>query len=276
MVLSLLVLTDFFQPADRALAYADRLATAIGARLVLLHVRRDSVLDPEYLTGRVDFLSQEAIDLALASQTRQLTAPVVAEVAHGRVAEAVAATLGRYQPALVVLGHRNTDALPDELVSTAALDILRAAPQPLLVVPARTTSTVPRRVLLALDAEPFSLGAHAGLVRQLLDALRAELTVLHVGSDEAGAAAGTAAAVAALKQTGLAIDLGQGLPSRALVHATPAGGILAVAATGEFDLVVVVARPRSFLGELFHRSVTAHVLLHSPVPVLVLPALAAA
>ncbi|MEJ7665608.1 MAG: hypothetical protein WKG07_41850 [Hymenobacter sp.] len=30
------MLTDFFQPADHALAYADALAGAIGARLVLL------------------------------------------------------------------------------------------------------------------------------------------------------------------------------------------------------------------------------------------------
>jgi nucleotide-binding universal stress UspA family protein len=37
-------------------------------------------------------------------------------------------------------------------------------------------------------------------------------------------------------------------------------------------MVVLIARPRSLLCDLFHGSVTAHVLLHSPVPVLVLPA----
>ena len=47
MALSLLVLIDFYQPADHALAHSDRLAIAIGARLVLLHVRRDAILDPE-------------------------------------------------------------------------------------------------------------------------------------------------------------------------------------------------------------------------------------
>ncbi|MFD1470218.1 universal stress protein [Hymenobacter caeli] len=272
MALSLLVLTDFFQPADHALAYADALAGALGAQLVLLHVRRDSVLDPEHLTGRVDALGQEAIDLALASLARGLSAPVVAEKAHGRVAEAVADALRRHQPALVVLGHRNTDAMPDELVSTAALDILRAAPQPMLVVPARARLSAPHRLLLALDKEQFSLGTYAGLVRHLFDALPAELTVLHVGPDKASAETGTAAAREALERTGLALDLTTGLRAQSLVHATPAGGILQAVAGGGFDWVVLVARPHSFLGELFHRSVTAHVLLHSPVPVLVLPA----
>ncbi|MBC8082591.1 MAG: universal stress protein, partial [Hymenobacter sp.] len=44
MAPSLLVLTDFFQAANGALDYAANLAPALGARLVLLHVRRDSVL----------------------------------------------------------------------------------------------------------------------------------------------------------------------------------------------------------------------------------------
>ena len=35
--------------------------------------------------------------------------------------------------------------------------------------------------------------------------------------------------------------------------------------------MVVLARQRSYLGELFHRSVTAHLLEHCPVPILVLP-----
>ena len=272
MALSLLVLTDFFQPADHALTYADALAGAISAELVLLHVRRDSVLDSEYLTGRVDALSQEAIDLALASLTRKLSAPVVAEVAHGQVANAVADILRRHQPALVVLGHRNTDAMPDELVSTAALDILRTAPQPMLVVPGRAAATVPQRVLWALDAKMFSLGAHAVLVRHLLDALHAKLTVLYVGSDEVSTAAGTDTAREALERTGLTLNLTTGTRTQGLVHATPAGGILQAVAGGGFDWVVLVAPPRSFLGDLFHRSVTAHVLLHSPIPVLVLPA----
>jgi nucleotide-binding universal stress UspA family protein len=271
MPLSLLVLTDFFQPADHALTYADALAGAIGAQLVLLHVRRDSLLDPEHLTGRVDTLSQEAINLALESLTRQLSAPVVAEVAHGRVAEAVADVLSRYQPALVVLGHRNTDAIPDELVSTAALDMLRTTPQPMLVVPVHASPIIPHRMLLALDDEEFSLGAHAGLVRYLLDALHAELTVLHVGPDEASAAAGTAAAREALERTGLTPDL-TSLRTQSLVYATPGGGVLQAVAGRAFDWVVLVARPRSFLSELFHRSVTAPIVLHSPIPVLVLPA----
>ena len=66
MTPSLLILTDFFRAANGALDYATHLAGPLGARLVLLHVRRDSVLDPEMFTGELSDLSQEATALALS------------------------------------------------------------------------------------------------------------------------------------------------------------------------------------------------------------------
>ncbi|UOQ51154.1 universal stress protein [Hymenobacter cellulosivorans] len=268
MAASLLVLTDFRQPAHRALDYATNLATALAAPLVVLHVRRTAAFDAERFTGRITPRSAEATALALSSLTDQLTVPAVAEVQEGPVVEAVAKALAQHRPALLVLGRPDNEVLPDELVSTTALELLRAAPCPMVVVPPQSSLTLPRRVLVALDAESFSLGGHARFIQYFLAQLPSQLTVLHVSP--APAAAGAAAAAEALKQAGIT---GAAAPQlRPLVRPEVAASIVEQAATGEFDLVVVVARPRTFLGRWFHRSVTAHVLLHSPVPVLVLPA----
>ena len=272
MTLSLLVLTDFTHPAEHALAYADRLASAIGARLVLLHVHRDALLDPEQLSGTLPDLDTEAIQLAFASLKRGLIAPAVAEIGHGLVADAVAQAVSQHRPTLIVLGRTEAGNTPDELLTPLGLTLLRTLPYPLLVVPAKPASLpVPRRVLLAVDGEAFTLGPHAGPVRQLLDALPAVLTVLHVlPSGSADELPGQA--LESVQRTGLADDLA-GLAHARYVHAPhPAEGILRVARSAEFDLVALVARPRSFLGKLFHHSVTAQVLLHSALPVLVLPA----
>ena len=271
MAPSLLILTDFFQAANRALDYATNLAGPLGARLVLLHVRRDSIIDPERFTGVLSNLDQQAVALALNSLTSELPVPVVAEVGHGRVADAVADAVRRHHPTLVVLGRADSEDTPDELVSTTALDILRTAPYPMLVVPHNVPTTAPpRRVLLAVDGEPFSLGTHAGAMRHLLDALHAELTVLHV-SENAEPDENAAAALALVQRTGLSADLAQPVRTVNLNATAPADGILQMARPADFDLVVLIARPRSFLGQLFHHSVTAQVLLHCPVPVLVLP-----
>ncbi|QNP51618.1 universal stress protein [Hymenobacter qilianensis] len=60
---------------------------------------------------------------------------------------------------------------------------------------------------------------------------------------------------------------------RTISSRNPAQGILEEANAKEFDMIVVISRRRNFLGQLFHRSVTAQVLMHSELPVLVLPAL---
>ncbi|SDY47582.1 universal stress protein [Hymenobacter psychrophilus] len=274
MPASLLVLTDFFREANGALDYATTLASTLQARLVLLHVRRDSVLDPEMFTGELSNLSKESIALAMSSIALDLPVPVVAEVGHGRVASAVADAVTRHHPALVVLGRSNYDDIPDNLIQTTALELLRLVAYPLLVVPHTVSGLRPlRRVLFAVDGEPFSLGEHAGAVRQLLTAIDAEVTVLYVAPNavQAEAEEATDQALDTVLRTGLTIDLPL-VKARTLADASPARAILDVAQSTDFDLVVVVARPRSFFGNLFHRSITAEILRRSTIPVLVLPA----
>ncbi|MBF9237751.1 universal stress protein [Hymenobacter sp. BT683] len=272
MPVSLIVLTDFFQAANRALDYATNLAEPLGARLVLLHVHRDSVIDPEMFTGKLSNLSKEAINLAMRSLASNLTVPVVAEVGHGRVASAAVDTASRHQPALIVLGRPDYPSTPDELVHTTSLDILRLAPFPLLVVPhARATTAPPRRVLVAVDGEPFGLGKNAFSARHLLNCLSAEVTVLYVAPDAEAQDLGSAA-LEAVRQASLVANPTH-LRMRTVVHDNPGRGILATAQATEYDLVVLITRPRSFLGRLFHRSITSQVLLHSPLPVLIVPAL---
>ena len=267
----LLVLTDFFRSAGRALDYATNLAAPLEARLVLLHVRRDSPLDPEALSGRLSNLSSSAVQLAINSLTDNLPVPVVAEVGHGLLLPVVADAVSRHQPALIVLGRTDQTELPDELATTTALEIIKHNPYPLLVVPPKLARKAPpRRLLLAADGEPFSLGEYTDMAHNLFQALGAELTVLHCASHAPTPAEG-AAAFDSVQATGLTMNLTPPIMHQIMAD-TPAEGILAVARAANYDAVVLLARRRSVLGRLFHHSVTAQVLLHSEIPVLVLPA----
>jgi nucleotide-binding universal stress UspA family protein len=104
----------------------------------------------------------------------------------------------------------------------------------------------------------------------LLASLGVELMVLHVAPN--ADATDNAAVLDSVLRTGLATDLPAIVRTRTVSGARPAEGILEAAQPTDFDMTVVVAQSRSFLGNLFHRSVTAQVLMHSKLPVLVLPA----
>ncbi|MBF9142878.1 universal stress protein [Hymenobacter properus] len=269
---SLLILTDFFQAANQALDYATNLAGALKARLVLLHVRRNSLLDPDMLSGSLSNLTPEAVHLALGSVAGHLPVPVVAEIGHGRVAEAVVDAVRRHHPLLVVLGRPDYSDLPDELVQTTSLDLLRAeVPCPMLVVPHGIASTAPpKRLLLAVDGCPLKLGDPSSATYQLLEALGAAITVFHVIPDT-GPQELAPLVMNSLVRTGLVAHL-PAVESHTVVSSHAATGILEAAQSGDYDMVAVVARRHCFTGSLFHHSVTAEVMRESQLPVLVLPA----
>jgi nucleotide-binding universal stress UspA family protein len=72
-------------------------------------------------------------------------------------------------------------------------------------------------------------------------------------------------------RTGLTVDLPP-VETHIIKHDSAVEGILRAAKPEMYDLLVLIARQRSFMSSLFHRSVTAQVLLRSELPVLVLPA----
>ena len=153
------------------------------------------------------------------------------------------------------------------------LPVLRATHRPLLLVP-RDAPCVgpPQRVLVAVDGEPFTPNAASRALAPLVAAWAATFTVAHVCAqpEQRGQAPGRLA-LAGVRASGL-------VPSAAALKLYedadlyPAFGVLQAVADTQADLLVLIARPRSFWSELFHRSVTTAVLRHSAVPVLLLPA----
>ncbi len=274
MALSLIVFAGFYPPARRAIEYADILAQALNGGLVLLHVNRASLFNSSDLVAQEGYHQQE-----LARQTD--TAAILYQQAEGLqttatvevvtdLLPAVAQDLARrYQPALFVLSQADEDRPAAADLLTSCVEILRAGSYPLLVVSTTVPAEhPPRRILIAADREPFTLTSEAAALRPLLALPGAEVVVAHISigveDDE-----GCALALRAVQASGLV----EGLPTpelRGYQHEQYAEGVLAAALDTRADLVVVLARQRSYLGDLFHRSVTAQLLEKCPVPVLVL------
>lgn len=266
-----LVLTDFTAPADDALRYAAALAQPLGTPLVLLHIRRESLLDPDAFTGKIQHLTEGEVATALHERTRGLAVPVIVESTADSIASAVEDAVQRHQPSLLVLGKPNTQSTPDELVSSTSLTLLRATSIPLLVVPADGPMAVPpQRISVAADQLPFTLKPHTEPIRSLLGQLQPIVTVMHVVEPEDND--DCTAALKAVAQSGLTAEVPQ-VATYGVRHLQITQGILQGATETHADLLIVVARRRSFLGQLFNRSITSQVVLHGRLPMLLLPAL---
>ncbi len=270
---SIVVLADLTATAERIAAYAAALGAPLHAQLTLLHLYEDPVLDPELtpLSAALADRNQAQTGRVLRELTGRLPAATELIVAVGTMPDTVAKAIRHYDPLLLVMGLSAEEDMLDYWLRNQALPVLRATHRPLLLVPAAAPATgVPRRVLLAVDAEPFTPNAAARNLAPLLRAWQATYTVAHATAPEERQAFPGQRALGQVRRSGL-------LPPAEPLELyeqqlAPAAGILQAITDTQADLLVLVARPRSFLGGLFHRSVTAQVLRRTQVPVLLLPA----
>ncbi|OON69937.1 universal stress protein [Hymenobacter sp. CRA2] len=265
--LSLIVLTNFFPAARRAIRYAAELAVPLGAQLVLLHVREVSVLEGELLYPPSEERDGELL-VAVQALADETYVPTTVELVDDLQLSTAAALARRYAPAVFVLGQA-ADAEEECEVGATVLEVLRSGEFPLLLVPETYQGAVtPTQVLVAADGEPFAL-SRPEAARQLLAQAEPRLTVVTVSAIEDDQAC--AAALRQVQRSALGDAAGH-LSVEAIRHASPVAGVLRAVDQLQANLVVLIARRRSFLGAMFHRSVTNRLLGICPVPLLLLPA----
>jgi nucleotide-binding universal stress UspA family protein len=279
MTNSILILANLAVGAESTARYAAALGGPIHARLTLLHHEVYPVLvEPELAAVAVEQTdrneAETMVDLRALAQ-RLPGQPEVLETV-GFLDDGVAEAVQQQQPLLLAMGLSHEQSTLDHLLVQQVLPALRATHRPLLLVP-RDAPCVgpPRRVLVAVDGEAFIPNAASRALAPLLTAWSAAYTVAHVRTqEEAEGQAPGQLALAAVNASGL---FPSAVPLEIYEEAglNPATGVLQAIADTQADLLMLLARPRSFLGKLFHRSVTAAVLRHCPVPVLLLPAEAA-
>jgi nucleotide-binding universal stress UspA family protein len=271
MTSPLVVLTDFFAITNRALSYAAGLAVPLKAPLVLLHVREDALLSPAEFANRHTQDGQRNTTRALHVLADDQPVPTEVVTANHYLPDAVRDTVRTHEALLVVLGRPGATSQPLELITATAMTLLDHVACPLLIVPGPGWDAFPpRRLLLAIDGEPFHLAPHQDVLRRLLHATQGTLDVVHVAVDEHARPNSQS-----LLSTVRVNDLVPPLPLSRLhtvYQANVVDGVRSEAARQEADMLVVVARRHSLLGSLFHRSITAQLIKQSPIPVLVLPA----
>ncbi|WP_457063921.1 universal stress protein [Hymenobacter sp. UYAg731] len=265
------VLSDLNSATDAVLRYTSQLATQLPeGHLVLMHVFQDPLLLPESaLMVPVVTPGRHAVLADLAQRADHLPVPAEPEMTIDTLGLALADAVMRHHPLLLAAGREQPANLIDRVLSNMALPVLQGAHYPLLLVPEESNATdLPRRIVVAADDQPFWLTAPSLALADLFEALQPTTTVVHVAAAHGPSKAGIG--LDAVRRTGLFGPLDNNSLYE-VREESPADGILHAAAEVDAQLIVVLARPHTLLGGLFHRSVTAQLLHRSPVPVLVLP-----
>jgi nucleotide-binding universal stress UspA family protein len=270
----LVVLTDFSPAGDRACAYAAALAAPLGAALHLVHVFSMPFTSPRMAVAMHEAIAEHVQEDSwrLQQKASELPLPATTQIIEADWVEAMAQVLADYHPLLVVVGLTATDGPFSEWRSNRPLPLAHQTGYPLLLVPENLPLAAlhpPRRLLLAVEDQPFQLSPEAQLLGPQFDRLGCQMFVTTVLPPDAPTDG--QAGLRAAQQCGLGAAMAQA-ELRQVTDARLASGIWQAADELEADLVVLLDQGHGWAHKVFSGSVIADVVRYSQVPILLLAA----
>jgi nucleotide-binding universal stress UspA family protein len=280
MLHTIVVPLDGSELAEHALAYAEQIAAASSAQLILIRVVPFDIIQPP----EDDFAMVDESRAYLKRVASGLTArgrAVSTVTKWGRPEKCILEELENQRADLVVMGTHGRSAPGRWLYGSVADAVLRASPVPVVVVPPGSKLRGPcERIIVAMDGSTLAEAALPAVV-ELAKALRAELLLLEVVPLPTYALYDEGAMLAAFDPAkeiddsesyldGVARRLRQdGIYARTRVElARPEVAIAEVAAREKAGMIALATHGRSGLARLVLGSVATGTLRRTNVPLL--------
>ncbi len=270
---TILVPTDFSENAQHALYYAGGLVRELNGKLVIAHViaRPVTPLDGN-LTMPVDWnlpedYTNELHQLAenLKKQYPELVITTICQ--HGYLFTDLNELVKAHQVDLVIMGTKDASDFVTNLIGTNTYGFMQEAHCPVLAVPLGVAYTGIKNIAYASSFE----NTEKKYLQQLFGiagALQAQVAIVNVKSERQ---------LDLVDDSQLIKEIQKQFPGNAFCVAQKKqnnikAGIQEFIQETQADVLAVAQQERSFLEELFHKSLTKQLLHQTTLPLLSLPA----
>ncbi|HVJ92783.1 MAG TPA: universal stress protein [Labilithrix sp.] len=147
LIKTILVPTDFSEPAENAVSYAVNLAEQLGAKVVLLHAFELPVLGfpdnvvapPADVSSRMVDAAQKALDEAAAKVRRRSKVELSPLLWQGDPREVILTIAENAGANLIVMGTHGRTGIARALIGSVAENVVRESTIPVLTVHAAPT-----------------------------------------------------------------------------------------------------------------------------------------
>lgn len=270
---------DFSETSKNAARYAAHISTLVpDAHLILYNVfdslEYGSDSSPLGTEGEEDTSRKEIVELALTSVKNELSGitnakmSCVAEESH-RFLEALESYVRMNDIQLIVMGLTGATRLGQVLMGSNALNIVRKAIAPVIIVPSETHSRSAKNVLLLTDLKDVDHTIPIPTVKELLDLFKPKLFIVNVDHEHYVQVTDEYKA----ERTKLEEKLKEYNPEFYFIRLFDF-----VEATNQFvadykiDLILTFPRRHSFLSGVFKTTNTSKLAYHSHVPIVAINA----
>ena len=264
---NIVVPTDFSDNALVALKYAVSIANKFGSTIHLVNGIENSASAGIYT--EVNKVFQETAMMKLTDvvnkEARSLDnlSLMVAKALRGEITDAICDYADKVHADLIVMGTQGASGLKEIFIGTTALGVIKNAKIAVLVIPKNTELKEPKNISLALDDQNITSADVVVPFKKIVNAFKAQASIFHFNKEYV--------------TTNIDPDIEEYLSDLNFsIHDQYSDEkdinkvINDYVKKEEVDLLAMIRRRRSFLANLFHKSITTKEAFHSPVPLLVL------
>lgn len=269
---TIVALTDFSKIALNALEYAADMAKAGNTSLCILHVNQVPVAYSEIpypAENYAQMIKDAEDDIAqLKKDMEERTGGAVkvyTALKSGPVVSAAEEYCTQIQPSAVVMGTQGHSAVERLMFGSNTIQAMKHLSRPLIIVPPQAKFKAIRKIGLACDLKKVVETSPVAEVKELVQAFQAQLHILHVTRD-----AEPVHSPEMIEQSGLLQEMFEELhPSyHFLTNPDIEEGICEFADANALDLLIVVPKKHNLVDQLFARSHSKKMLLHTHVPLM--------
>jgi len=264
----ILVPTDFSDNALNALRYASRIAKLFDAEIYILHAYKLIQRAGSFIAIEQKMRKQAEIDIAdmvdELSREEKKNTPIHTEIIKGKIIPTIAEYSKAKEIDLIVMGTQGANGLKEIFLGSTTNGVIKNTTFPLIAIPSDYQfSESPKKVVLAIDADPVNSPDTLAAFFRLIAQAEAEVHFVHVRTDD--------------KESTIHPQVQDNLKEfDYTLHHLDGTDIFQTINTfveeEGIDLLCMIKRDRGMLGNLLHKSVTQRRVFNSRIPLLILHA----
>lgn len=269
---NILIAIDFSDVSFNAISYAAFLANAFNTQLTLVHAYTDTSAFEETANGKV-YDSSEALEVAkekflkkeIERIARKFTVTISPIVMKGIPVKVINEVAEKNNPEMIIMGMKGKGE-SNSILGSTTVSMIDETAIPLLVVPKSALYQTIDSITLASDFKNEKLLSHFTILEKLIAKFDPFIQILNVQKEDSKLTAQTIAGKMSKDLTWDKYNHSFNIIERDDVEE----GIFRFLRKHPTDLLVMVARKRSFIHKIFEPSHTKKMTDQTKIPLLVL------
>jgi len=270
---TILLLTDFSENARNAIYFALRAFPGEAYNYILLNCYPRIHTTADVTISLSEKMRNESHD-ALEAEANVIRKHMGTEISFEKIAylgflnEAVNYVAKEKHPDLVIMGTKGETGLPAILLGSHASSLMKATHIPLLIVPEAAKFNGFKNIVLAADLKTLNKPEHLEPLTEIAEMFDSRLTIVNVVKEHSQQDEASHVDKTSIEEN----FKNEQIEFAYVVDHNVEHGLAQYVHDHPCDLLVVVERSRSFIVDLFHKSVSRNLALHAEIPLLILHA----